>query len=226
MHTTICLPLAVIMCLLTASGAESGSGGWAFWPPIAEDEHQGIQAESPSKGQGPVEPAQSAASAVGRPLNIMTLVGNGTTNIVSSKLTSGLVLEVRDHRNLPVEGAEVMLQLPASGPSGHFPGGQLTWTGTTDANGQVVVSGFTPNQERGRFEIRVTAKSSGAAGTAIITQANSTKPPASRRSRWWKIGIVAAACGATAGIVLATHGSGDKSTVVLQPGTVSVGAPR
>lgn len=164
----------------------------------------------------------------GRPLHIFVLVGEGAVNVVSSKSAAALVLEVRDQRNLPVEGAEVRVQLPSSGPGGFFPGHQLTWTGVTDANGQVVVSGFTPNGERGRFNIHVTARRAGSAGSAVIAQTNSAKPAAtakSKRSRWWIIGAVVAA-GAAGGIVWAVHDSGGKPTVVLQPGTVSIGTPR
>jgi len=177
----------------------------------------------------PIRPMPPQTTGV---LNIFVLVGNGAVNSIPSKVATTPVVEVRNDRNMPVEGAEVVLELPSSGPSGFFSGRKLSWVGTTDTNGQVVATGLTPNQERGAFGIRVAAQYRGNAGQAIITQTNSPKtfPMVStevrRKKLWMKVAIVAAAGGgAAAGIILATRGS-NPSTVVLQPGTISIGGPR
>jgi hypothetical protein len=170
-----------------------------------------------------------------RTLNIFVLMGDRAVNSINTQSTTPPVVEVRDERNLPVQGAAVIFQLPGYGPGGFFAGQQLTWTGTTDANGQVVSANFTPNRETGSFTIRVTANYGGKVANATLTQRNSLKPvpegPTStsrggKNTRLWKIAAVAAAGGAAGGIIWATHRSGDKPTVVLQPGNVSFGGPR
>jgi hypothetical protein len=166
-----------------------------------------------------------------RTLSIFVLAGNGAMNSLHSRSSAPLVVEIRDHQNAPVEGAEVILQLPTTGPSGFFPGQQLTWTGTTDANGQVIAASFTPNQDKGRFDIQVTARYAGSLSHTVISQTNAFRavaldsPRHSTHSRIWKVAAVAGACGSAGGIVWALHGSG-KPSVSLQPGSISIGTPR
>lgn len=177
-------------------------------------------------------PVKTALRDAGRPLNIFVLVGNHAVNSVSSRSATAPVVEVRDERNLPIQGAEVVFQLPTVGASGYFTGQKLTWTGRTDANGQVVAAGYSPNHEAGRFGIRVTASYGGRLVRAIVPQTNSLRPVPpegqriAKRSRWWKVAAVAGAGGAVGGIVWATRRGADIPTVVLQPGTVSFGGPR
>lgn len=182
---------------------------------------------------------QKAEAAPGGPeqhevsagLNIFILVGNDAVNSIASRSASQIILEVRDRQSLPVEGAEVKIQLPAAGPGGAFQDHTQSWTGRTDANGQVVVPAFTPNQEPGRFKINVVARYAGTVGTASFIQTNSTADVAigsrhSNRRRLWKIVAIAGAAGVVGGIVWATHSGDGKNTVVLQPGVIAVGAPR
>ena len=177
-------------------------------------------------------PVKTALRDAGRPLNIFVLVGNHAVNSVRSRSATAPVVEVRDERNLPIQGAEVVFQLPTVGASGYFTGQKLTWTGRTDANGQVVAAGYSPNHEAGRFGIRVTASYGGRLVRAIVPQTNSLRPvPAegqrvSRRWSWWKVAAVTGAGAAVGGIVWATRRGVEIPTVVLQPGTISFGGPR
>lgn len=177
--------------------------------------------------------AKSATRDADRKLNIYVLVGERAVNNITTQSATAPIVEVRDARNLPVAGAEVKFQLPGAGPGGFFPGQQLTWMGTTDANGQVVAASFTPNRETGQFTIAVTAIQDGRQGIASIRQRNSLNPAdVSTGSRWgkhsrfWKIAAVAAAGGVVGGIVWATQRGNSTPTIILQPGSVSLGGPR
>lgn len=176
-------------------------------------------------------PVKTALRDAGRSLNVFVLVGNRSVNSIHSRSATAPVVEVRDERNLPLQGAEVVFHLPAVGPSGFFTGQQLTWTGRTDANGQVVAAGFSPNHQPGRFAIRVTANYGGRLARAMIAQSNSIRPVGpdqrvAKRSGWWKVAAVTGVGGAVGGVVWATRRGVDRPTVVLQPGTVSFGGPR
>ncbi len=164
-------------------------------------------------------------------LKIFVLLGDRAINSIGSRLATAPVIEVRDERNLPIQGAEVVFQLPAVGPGGFFNGQKLTWTGRTDANGQAMPTGFSPNQHPGRFGIRVTASYGGRVGRALIVQTNSPKPVpvearGPKRSGWWKPVTIFGVGGAVGGIVWATRRGSERTTLVLQPGTVSFGGPR
>jgi hypothetical protein len=221
-----------------ASAGQAASPGTENSKSSASKEAATPAPATPTATPPAAPPASSVypAAIVGRgmsvpALSIFVLVGKGAVNSIRSGSAVSPVVEVRDDRNLPVEGAEVMFQLPPVGPGGFFAGQELSWKGRTDANGQVVAS-FSPNHEAGKFGIQVTASFGGAIAKAVIPQTNSPKiastesHPSGKRSGWWKIATVAAAGGAIAGTVWATHDSGSRPTVSFQPGTITFGGPR
>src|SRR5260370_11729297 len=99
--------------------------------------------------------AQQAAKA----LKIVTLQGEGAVNDIKTKTITEPVVEVRDSRELPVANAEVVFQLPAMGPGGMFPDRGRVLTTRTNGQGQAAAAGLLPNNETGRFNIKVTAGS-------------------------------------------------------------------
>src|SRR5437867_1531514 len=121
--------------------------------------------------------AQMAAQA----LKIVTLQGEGAVNDVKTKTITEPVVEIRDSRELPVADAEVVFQLPAMGPGGIFPDRSRVLITRTNGQGQAAATGLLPNSETGRFNIRVTAGSSGRTASAIIAQTNSRDLDASER---------------------------------------------
>lgn len=102
----------------------------------------------------------------------MVIEGEGARNNIRSHSATSPVIEVRDQEDKPVAGAEVVFQLPASGPGGVFYGWMRTQTARTDEKGRAVASGLTPNEDEGRFQIRVLASRDGQKGTAVINQIN------------------------------------------------------
>lgn len=144
-----------------------------------------------------------------------------------------LIVQVLDDNEKPVRGAEVVFQLPVTGPSGSFYGWLRTHTTRSDEQGRAMSAPFTPTEE-GRFEVVVTASEAGRRGTVRINQSNSYSgtAPAARKSHkalWIVLGVVAA--GAIGGGVAASRGGSSNSAIIttpvtITPGLVTVGGPR
>ena len=161
-------------------------------------------------------------------LTIYILEGRGQIHVIRNPASAMPVVEVRDENSLPLEGAEVVFDLPQVGPSGSFAGQRFTFTTRTNSQGQAAAI-FTPNAETGRYNIRVTARAGNRIGHALIPQSNAlrsgTAEPKSGlfKFAWWKVAVLAGV-GATVGILVARGGSSGPS-VTLIPGTPTFGAP-
>lgn len=176
--------------------------------------------------------ASGAAAQTGTPgdLKIFVLRGEGGINRIALGLVPDLVVEVRDSRDLPVEGAEVVFRAPATGPGGTFQG-QPEYRARTNADGQTAALGFVPNSVEGRFQLVVEATAGDRKGQTVVNQINSARDIATtvdtpkRRSRklllWSLIGGAAAAA-----ITIWATWDSTPSTVTLTPGLVTVGPPR
>jgi len=174
-------------------------------------------------------PAQQAPPAA-KPgeLEVTIIEGEGAKNNVRARTAIPPVIEVKDGGK-PVEGADVLIVLPAVGPGGSFHGWLKNQTVKTDAQGRAVVSGYTPNSEEGRFNIKVTATSGTKTGSAVISQSNVSGPGAamsggtkSRRGLWTAIGVIGAGA-LIGGVVAATRGDDSPSAAGKVPVTVSAG---
>lgn len=186
-------------------------------------------------------------------LKINILEGEGARNSIRNRSAVAPVVEVRDAADKPVSGAEVVFQLPLAGPGGVFNGWLRSQTIRTDENGKATVTGYTPNTEAGRYNIKVTATSGSQTGSAVIAQINvengaatamDTKSPAGGSGRapappaamkkalpWRIIGPVIGAA-ALGGVVAAVRGGKDNpaaattTPVSISAGAVAVGVPR
>ena len=164
-------------------------------------------------------------------LRILVLEGQGVVNDIRVPATSSPVVEVRDENGQPVESAEVKFDLPAVGPGGSFGQGQFSATTKTNAQGQATVT-FTPNGEKGRFNIKVAATLGNRVGHVSITQTNALRPAGieSEKSgglfkfKWWKVAVLAGV-GVTVGILVTRGGGGSGPSVTLIPGSPTFGAP-
>jgi hypothetical protein len=159
-------------------------------------------------------------------LKIVVIQGEGATNNIKTKAVTLPVVEVRDESDKPVANAEVVFQLPAAGPGGVFHGWMRTQTVRSNAQGQAGVEGFTPNDEPGRFNIKVTASSGTKTGSLIIGQSNivGSGSQAKRGGKTLWIVLAVAAVAGIAGGVAATRGDDSSSTVTTIPVTVTAGA--
>jgi len=180
----------------------------------------------------------SALTASAQDLKIVTLQGEGAVNDIKSKTVTEPVVEVRDSRELPVADAEVIFQLPAMGPGGVFPDRGRVLTTHTNGQGQAAASGLLPNNETGRFNIKVTAGSSGRTASAIIAQSNtrdlgaSVRSASRSKSRKWKILAVVGGAAVAGGVYAATRGGSSAPTpppvvpvISVTTGPVTVGGP-
>ncbi|MCE5308475.1 MAG: hypothetical protein LLG20_12620 [Acidobacteriales bacterium] len=163
----------------------------------------------------PAQPAPPAAKPAPGPksLKMIATQGEGATNRIKTRSAVQPAVEVRDENEKPVANAQVVFQLPASGPGGVFYDLARTQTARTNERGQAVASGFAPNNIEGRFEIKVTASAGEATTSIVIAQSNIDRPgqdmTVSGKSRWWKpVLILGAAAVASVAIYAARHGSG------------------
>jgi hypothetical protein len=166
------------------------------------------------------------------PLKIVVLQGANAVNNVKTRVVTEPVVEIRDARDLPVAGADVVFQLPAAGPGGTFPDSSLTYTTRSNARGQAAAAPFVPNHEVGRFYIKVTATSNGQTASLAIAQQNALEMIAPARrglSRRWKILIAVGAAAAGGAAFAATRIGGDSkpvNSVSITSGIITVGGPR
>lgn len=183
---------------------------------------------------GPKQPL--AAQAKGT-LTINVLEGEGARNIIQSRTAVPPVVEVKDAAGKPVVGAEVIFQLPTVGPGGSFNNWLKNQTVRTDDQGKATVSGYAPNTEPGRFNIKVTATSGSQTGSAVIAQINvangGSSAASARKSNWWKWAVGVGAVAAIGGGVAAARGGNNGSAttptstpVSIAVGAVTVGGPR
>jgi len=128
--------------------------------------------------------------------------------------------------------------LPPAGASGAFHGWMRNQTARTDSNGRATVTGYAPNDEEGRFNIKVTASAPGyTAGTLIVGQSNArgggggAQMKSSRRGLWTVLAIAGA--GGIIGGAVAARGNGGTTTttttttpVTITAGPITVGGPR
>ncbi len=219
------LILTVFLCL-----------SMALPPPAAAQQSPApTPAASPAAAQAAPPPAAGPRETL-ESLRVFVLDGQNAVNSTQDRTATEPVVEVRDENQQPVEGATVLFELPPIGPSGFFPGQQLTATVKTNLQGQAGAL-FTPNMTTGRFNIKVTATLGNRTGHATISQTNALRASEAKvagkgLSRKWKLALIAgAAATATALIVVLTRGSSSSSstatapTITLTPGSPTFGAP-
>ena len=185
--------------------------------------------------QAPVPPN---ALPVGS-LRVLILEGANAVNSIPNRSATFPVVEVRDENDLPVEGAEVVFELPSTGPGGTFPNQKNTYSGRTNLQGQVRAP-YLMNALAGEFDVKVNATIGSRTGKVTISQVHSMKTPeelAVKKRRWykdWRVWAVAGGVSATA-IILATRGGSSTptgttapapTTITIIPGGPSIAGPR
>lgn len=179
---------------------------------------------------------QPGAVASGEGLKIVVVQGEDNRNNIRLRSAGGIAVKVMDEAEKPVTGAEVTFQVPSSGPGGRFYDWLQTQTVKTNSEGIARVSGLTPNDEVGKWHMRVMAQQGVKNGQVLIPQNNVMGEGAaatsgkSHRKLWIAIGVIAVAA-IVGGVVASGGDDGGSSTtakrpVVIAPGTVTVGGPR
>ena len=170
-------------------------------------------------------------------LQIVIVEGEGAINNVKQRVNREPIVQVEDENHKPVAGAAIIFFLPNDGPGGTFANGSMTFTTTTNSQGQAVARGIRFNNQAGSMQIRVAASFAGQTASAVITQTNVLGVAASGASvggmslgvKLLIIGAVVAG-GIAAGVAIANHGGGSQATVpstaTITPGTITVGGPQ
>ena len=154
--------------------------------------------------------AQQAASKPAVELKMSVLEGQNARNNITTKAGSPIAVQVTDVSGKPVPGAEVVFQLPSSGPGGAFSGWILTYTTKTNEQGRAAASAFEPNDVAGPFKVEISANLNGGAAKTEVAQSNfvdntvKVQDVSAKRS-WWKWAAVVGGIGAVIGILAATR---------------------
>jgi hypothetical protein len=159
-------------------------------------------------------------------VKVTVIDGDGAFNDMKHGASHPLVIELRDAADQPLAGAKVTFTLPFSGPSGVFADGTRTSTVTTDARGQAKADTFKPNQEEGRFNIKVTAEVNGQKTEAVVGQSNTLAGGdlSQHKGGSKKLWFLLLAAGGAGGAFAAVHGGSHSSAAPgVAPTTVSVG---
>jgi hypothetical protein len=176
-----------------------------------------------------VPAAEPQVSATPVNLKIVVLQGEGAVNNIKTRTVTEPVVEVRDERDLPVAGADVVFQLPALGPGGVFPDHTRAYKTQSNAQGQAGTPALIPDSQPGRFSIRVTAMKGSQTANFVMSQQNSVEmiTETHHGSRRWK--IVAAAVGAAAlgvGLYFVLRGGSTPNSISVTSGAITVGGPQ
>ena len=178
---------------------------------------------------------QGGQAATSEGLKIIVVRGDDGKNNIRLKSAEDLAVKVLDTSEKPVTGAEVIFQVPPNGPSGRFYDWLQTQTVRTDGEGIAKVAGFTPNDEPGRWHMRVMAQQGARSASLLVPQTNilgegrSGESSGSRKKLWITLGVIGAAA-LIGGIAVAASGDDTPATpsrpVVIAPGPITVGGPR
>ncbi len=169
-------------------------------------------------------PAQESPAAP--KLNIVLISGDTAINNIKSRTARETIVEVRDENNKPIAGAAVVFLLPDSGPGLVSSNGSRMISTVTDAKGRAAARGLKPNGQTGQYNIQVRANFQQSFGQIVVSQSNILATGAAisgLTATLIAVGVAAAA--GTAYAVTRDNGPG-RSSVGLNPGTPSAGAPR
>jgi hypothetical protein len=188
---------------------------------------------APSKGDlGPMQEAAPPAPA----LRIVILEGEDVSNNIKERTAREPIVQVEDENHKPVAGAAVLFSVTTQ--SGHagasFLNGAKTFSGQTDANGQIHAQGFHPNGHAGQFHVNVTASKGQLSAHSSIAQTNVAVAGASATTSTIPgfvathvalVSVVAAGAvvGGVVGGVVATQ---NNPGTAIAAGTGTVGAPQ
>jgi hypothetical protein len=178
-------------------------------------------------GQEPAPPAPA--------LRIVILEGEDVSNNIKERTAREPIVQVEDENHKPVAGAAVVFTV--STQSGHagasFLNGAKSFTGQTDANGQIHAQGFHPNGHAGQFHVNVTASKGQLTAHTSIAQTNVAAASSAATTSTLPsfvathVVLVSAVVGGAVvgGVVTSVVVTQNNPGTVIVPGTGTVGAP-
>ena len=231
--------LALIVSFLFPPLAVAGPASPAEELPAAPTPRLQLQGTAASINVAPSKldngPAQEAAPPVPA-LRIVILEGEDVSNNIKERTAREPIVQVQDENHKPVGGAAVLftIQSGSGHAGGSFLNGAKTFSGQTDANGQITAKGFHPNGHTGQFHVNVTASKGQLVSHSTINQTNMAAATSSATSSTLPgfvathvalVSVVAAGAvvgGVVAGAVVNVNNSG----TIITTGTGTVGAPQ
>ncbi len=188
-----------------------------------------------------IPPAFGQSAPVSSALHITIVGRNGARNDINAPTAYEPTVQVEDEDHNPVAGALVSFTTPFGGPSGLFSNGAHTFATLTDNNGRARAEGLHANNQKGIYELKVSASFKGARVGTVIMESNvsgnegyetldssteSTEPAQHKSSMKWILIGAGIAGGVLAGVLAAKGGgSGTPTGLTITPGTGTVGAP-
>jgi len=180
------------------------------------------------------QPAGSSEPKV--ELRVVALDGEGAVQFLG-KPAGPVVVEVRDDSEMPVQNARVVFQFPGSGPGGSVSNGQTRFETITNRQGQASTPPLQINNHPGKYQVHVTASRKDSVASLVVHQRVATNEEKGVKEKhgvnWTWVAIAAGAATAIGLAVLFGTGSSDPeprlpsdTTIIIQPGTVSVGGPK
>lgn len=202
--------------------------------PSPQMQFQGASAIAANSPESPVKAAQSLTSTapIAPTLKIVILEGEDVSNNIKQRTAREPIVQVEDENHKPVAGAAVLFSIDSQGgqAGASFLNGASTFSGYTDANGQIHAQGFHPNSHVGQFHINVTASKGPLSTRAQISQTNVAAAATAAgitgfvASHILLVSIGAAAIVATGVSVGLVETQGNGTTITT--GTGTVGAPQ
>jgi hypothetical protein len=186
----------------------------------------------PKSDLGPTQQAAPPAPA----LQIVILEGEDVSNNIKERTAREPIVQVEDENHKPVAGAAVIFTVTTQ--SGHagaaFANGAHSFSGLTDANGQIHAQGFHPNGHAGQFHVNVTASKGQLTSHTQIAQTNvaaagaaatTATVPGFVATHVALVSLVAAGAvvgGVVAGAIIPVA----NNNTAIVPGSGTVGAPQ
>jgi len=205
--------------------------------PVPRLRLQGTMASMPSKlAEGPAQAVASPGPSAPA-LKIVILEGEDVSNNIKERTAHEPIIQVEDENHKPVAGAVVLFSIYSQGGNAgaSFLGGAKTFSGQTDANGQIVARGYRPNTHTGQFHINVTASKGNQTTHSTISQANVMVAGAAGATSVGMAGFfsthvilvsLVAAGAVVGGVVAGAIVTGNSAPTIITTGPGTVGAPQ
>lgn len=190
---------------------------------------------NPCPAQQPSDPVSGPTSLTTGRLKILVLEGGNAINSIPNRAATFPVVEVRNENDIPIENADVVFELPSTGPGGVFPDNKTSFAGRTNLQGQVRAP-YLMNNLPGQFSIQVRASLGPLSASTVISQTHSIKLPKTvDKTRHWyqrkKLLLIVGGAAAAVTVILLTRASGSianagsGTVIVISPGGPSIGVP-
>ena len=165
-HFTSTDPNAVLPADYTFTAADAGSHTFSVILKTAAT-------ESITVTGGTFTATSAVAVSAAAPATVVTTAGTPQSALTGQPFAVNLQALVEDAYGNPVAGASVVFAAPASGAGAAFPGGSLSATALTNANGYATAPTLTSNATVGGYSVTATVAGAGTPATFQLSNKTS-----------------------------------------------------